>query len=319
MNSFARMGIHGLILGAVCVVVGACGSGGTPENPPPPQTRLTPSDAEVAAALNASLMLPPGSFTIDNPSEDASISLTPPPPGTMKLPLGPAVPGSLSFQAPQGNVQGVGIRFGSTGAINVIPIDGSEGQQSGTFNYSFAVPPEICANLSTICHDIKCYEFAVSSGMQISRANIMDVAVACGGCDEPSCRELLDGCGGGGGAGDVTITLRWDAPVNLDLVVVDPCGNPIASEYTTATCQGFLGQFGVDNQTGGSGAFETVSWGAGAAPSGFYGVGVGFAEALGFTGPVTYTLTRVVDGQTTTDTGTLQIELEEADVIVFQR
>jgi hypothetical protein len=48
--------------------------------------------------------------------------------------------------------------------------------------------------LSSICHDIRCYEFAQTSGGTFSQANINLLAAACGGCDEPSCQDLLDMC-----------------------------------------------------------------------------------------------------------------------------
>jgi hypothetical protein len=75
---------------------------------------------------------------------------------------------------------------------------GGGGSSSGTGSVSFTVPQNICANLSSICHQIICYEYAVTSAGTISRGNIMQVAMQCGNCSEPSCQQLIQGCSGGG-------------------------------------------------------------------------------------------------------------------------
>jgi hypothetical protein len=63
------------------------------------------------------------------------------------------------------------------------------------------VSQSLCGSLSSICHSIKCYEFAVTSAGTISRANITDLAVACNNCSEPSCKGLLQQCSADGGPG----------------------------------------------------------------------------------------------------------------------
>lgn len=83
----------------------------------------------------------------------------------------------------------VGIRFGTSGPINQVPVNPVNGQAS----FSASIPSSICDELSSICHDIACYEFAISSdGTRISSANINDIALVCGGCSEPSCRGVID-------------------------------------------------------------------------------------------------------------------------------
>ncbi len=99
--------------------------------------------------------------------------------------------GQISFNAPGGNVVGAGMRFGTSGPINVVPVSGAQGQTSGTLSVPFSLSASTCDNLSQVCHDIKCYEFAVTADGKISQANIRDVALMCGNCDEPSCKPLI--------------------------------------------------------------------------------------------------------------------------------
>lgn len=97
----------------------------------------------------------------------------------------------IKFTAPNKNVVGAGIRFGETGPINFVRIPGVQGQASGTMSVPFRISPETCAALSQICHDIRCYEFALTADGKITAANVTQVALACGKCDEPSCRGLV--------------------------------------------------------------------------------------------------------------------------------
>jgi hypothetical protein len=98
---------------------------------------------------------------------------------------------SISFQAAEGNVVGAGIRFAEDGPIRTIQIPDASGLSEGTLDFDVEIPADICDDLSRICHDIKCYEFAVTSEGKVSRANIVDIGLVCGGCDESSCRSLL--------------------------------------------------------------------------------------------------------------------------------
>ncbi len=142
--------------------------------------------------LNKGLQLPAGYYTIDgNTQTDSTVIITSGGSGTMPLNTGSQMEGKISFNAPNGNVVGAGMRFGTSGPINVIPVSGAQGQTSGTLNVPFSLSPSTCANLSEICHDIKCYEFAITADGKISQANIRDVALMCGNCNEPSCRSLI--------------------------------------------------------------------------------------------------------------------------------
>jgi hypothetical protein len=200
----------------------SCGSG---NNGGPGTTG--PTADEVAALVNANVILPPGSFQLTDPPMDTSVTLTPPPAGSSDLPVGVPNPMSTGFSAPSGNVVAAGLRFGTTGPVNVIPIAGAQGNTSGTLNYSFQVPDSVCQQLSGICHSIICYEYAVTSAGTISAANIMQVALACGNCDEPSCQSLLNGCGAGPSPFQGTITGTWSGGCS------DPdCAPSVSGSFT---------------------------------------------------------------------------------------
>jgi hypothetical protein len=146
--------------------------------------------------LNDAIQLDDEGDPLVDPATDESIGVTNNVPGDTHIPLEPG--GSMQvvipFDAPNANVIGAGIRFGATGPIQVVNQPQAAGQTQGTLSFVFQVPDSVCANLSNICHDIKCYEFAVTSAGTISKANITAVALQCGNCDEPSCQELLDSC-----------------------------------------------------------------------------------------------------------------------------
>ncbi len=66
-----------------------------------------------------------------------------------------------------------------------------------------------------------------------------------GGCEEedPEQEVLL------GRSGEVRVNIEWDADVDLDLYVTNPCGQTFGySEQTTATCQGSAGEWDYDDQ-----------------------------------------------------------------------
>jgi hypothetical protein len=148
-------------------------------------------DGQGAQALNDNINWPPNAYALENPETDESVQISPAGGG----PAAPVMQGgmmavSVPFNAPNANVVGVGVRFGDSGKIMTIPTS-TMGRTSGTLSANIPVPPEICGMLSKICHDIKCYEFAVTSVGKISRANIMSLALMCANCSEPSCKDLL--------------------------------------------------------------------------------------------------------------------------------
>lgn len=150
------------------------------------------NDTDPVEAINAGLSLPAGSYTVDPDTMeiDPTVTIDPGVGGTMPINTGNST-GQITFSAPNGNVVAGGMRFGTSGPVNVVPVSGALGQTAGTLNLPFAVSASTCADLASICHDIKCYEFAVTADGKISQANIRDVALMCGGCDEPSCASLI--------------------------------------------------------------------------------------------------------------------------------
>jgi hypothetical protein len=101
------------------------------------------------------------------------------------------------------------------------------------------------------------------------------------------------------GTGDVQITLRWDAPADLDLHVIDPNQEEIYYSHRSSRSGG---QLDVDANPGCSpmmaNPVENVFWPYGGAPGGWYGITVVyFADCGDNTGPVDYELTIRLDGQ----------------------
>lgn len=99
------------------------------------------------------------------------------------------------------------------------------------------------------------------------------------------------------GTGDVQMTLRWDTPVDLDLHVVDPSGEEI---WYLSPESASGGRLDVDANATCSGdpPVENVYWPAGGAPNGSYGVSVVYYGSCATSGPVHYTVTVRIDGQT---------------------
>ena len=178
-----------MLSGAAVLVTPACNSDACGSGFEDPADCLADN---AAGALNGAIQ---GSYTLDDPGTDDTIDVTSDSSGGYAA----ATPGgslnvSFAFNAPNANVIGGGIRFGTSGPVQVVEIPDAMGQTSGNINFAIEIPDFVCDNLSQICHDIKCYEFAVTSAGKISKANINDVALQCGNCDEPSCKTLLDSC-----------------------------------------------------------------------------------------------------------------------------
>lgn len=147
-------------------------------------------------ALNDNLVLGAGSYKADMSSfkEDTSITLTPTnTTGTsMGIEPGQVVSVDVPFTSNNKNIMGTAIRFGTTGPLTIQPVSGVQGKGSGTMSFNMRLPADICNKMSTICHNIKCYEYAVTSIGTISKANVNNVALMCGKCDEPSCKGLVN-------------------------------------------------------------------------------------------------------------------------------
>ncbi|MFT4840415.1 MAG: hypothetical protein ACI8UD_001532 [Planctomycetota bacterium] len=241
------------------------------------QTSFPPTSAQIAAALNQAIILPPGSFTLNNPQIDPSATVTTTSGGMSTLRAGATISPSIGFTSNgSANVTGAGIAFGFGGqqptSIMVVPIN-TNGASGGNLDFTFSVPQSFCENLSQICHDVQCYEFAVVDGQRITAANVQAIAVACGQCDEPSCQSLLTDCPttspqcpNGCPAGKVCVegvcvqsgllrfTLIWNAPIDIDLHVVTPGG----TEVYFANPSGDGCALDVDNTSGGAGSVENI-------------------------------------------------------------
>lgn len=110
------------------------------------------------------------------------------------------------------------------------------------------------------------------------------------------------------GTGDVQVTLRWSTEDDLDLAVTDPSEQKVSFMQPSVTSGGELD---VDSNAGcanniRSNPVENVFWPTGGAPAGNYTVEVNLYQRCSTsTGPIQFTLTLLVGGQTTEKTGQL--------------
>jgi hypothetical protein len=132
------------------------------------------------------------------------------------------------------------------------------------------------------------YEFAVPFGPFETNPNLLvQGRPPCAGTPTPSV-----------GVGAVNVRLEWWDFADLDLWVVDPCGNRIYYRETQKMCDGSLGQLDQDNRcgTGYVGQPENIYW-AENPPCGTYKVYVDYYEDCGGGGNVQYTVRWWVNGQ----------------------
>ena len=162
---------------------GGAGSGGS----------IAPG-ADPAELLNAMVVLPNEGTPLNNPQTDDTVELDVlPTGGNQQLTAGSTINVSLPFIASSANVVAAGIRFGNSGPIRTIMLPDAQGVSSASLDFDMQVPASVCGDLANICHSIQCYEFAVTAAGRISRENIMDLALVCGNCSEPTCQTLLPG------------------------------------------------------------------------------------------------------------------------------
>ncbi len=125
-----------------------------------------------------------------------------------------------------------------------------------------------------------------------------DLTALCGGF-EPAQSIVLQ-------TGDVQVTLRWNTTDDLDLYVKDPAGDEV---YYGNPAVASGGQLDVDANLGCveqmAEPVENIFWPTGGGVPGDYVVTVDLFEVCGTPGPIPFTLTTLVRGQTTTQTGTL--------------
>jgi hypothetical protein len=186
------------IQGALLVVwglaaLGACGGGEGRGDP--------------GRTLNAGVTLPNEGAALDAPPVDESVAVSGvdgTSDGSAPVHPGDVLTVRLAFEAPNGNVVGAGIRFGDDGPIRTVDIPGARGATEGVLEFDVQVPASVCDDIARICHDVRCYEFAVTDAGAVSVANINDIGLVCGGCDVPSCQDLLDCEPAATGTGDST-------------------------------------------------------------------------------------------------------------------
>ena len=275
---------------ASITIFSSCGGGGGDDGPANTQD---PNDF-----MQENIQLPAGSFIADQSNITQSSTITTSSTssgGAMQVVDNQTVNVQIPFNDPTGSVTHAGIAFGDpNGDIWMVPIAGAQGNTSGTLSFIMQLPPDICENLSEICHDIKCYEFAVSkdvngNSFQISQANINQLVSACGKCDDASCTSLLGpDCGAAGGDGNPRFNLTWDNNlVDLDLYVTDPAGETIGFSSSSQSTSG--GEWDIDCT--GSCTDENITWISGG-PSGTYSYYVNY---FGGSGTANWQL-RVFDG-----------------------
>jgi hypothetical protein len=241
-------------------------------------------DGTVAAEiLNAAFQINrPGSFIVnpDDVEVDNSVIVFSGGNGYVPLRGGDNMNNTISFQSSTASITAVGMRFGNTGPITFVPLTPEE-IANGVCSLPFSIDPSACADISQICHDIKCNEFAMTSAGKISRADLQDIALICGACNEPSCLELLDEgiCQGISGAdGSPRFNLTWSGSADLDLYVTDPTGETVSYTNTSSASGGLLDVDCTGSCPGGNS--ENITWESGG-PSGTYTFYVNYFSGTG--------------------------------------
>jgi hypothetical protein len=177
---------------------GGGGGGGDDDRPPVPTGPPSAVEQQLQALLQATY---PGGTIVAGPGTDDSVMLDSPQGDPLQravVPVGAPLSVAINYTSQQ-PVTAMCVGFGSPNNAYCVPV-GTPGvittgsSTAGALALALPVPAELCAMLSSICHDIRCYEFAQTSGGTFSQANINLLAAACGGCDEPSCQDLLDMC-----------------------------------------------------------------------------------------------------------------------------
>jgi len=239
--------------------------------------------ATAAEMLNAGFQINrSGSFLV-NPDDveiDNSVIVSSGGNGYVPLRGGDQMANTISFTSISANITAVGMRFGNSGPITFVPLSQAE-INSGIASLNFSIDPGVCENISEICHDIKCNEFAMTSAGKISQADLQDIALICGACSEPSCLELLDEstCNGISGAdGSPRFNLTWSGSADLDLYVTDPNGETISYLATSSNSGGVLDVDCTGNCPGGNS--ENITWENGG-PVGTYSFYVNYFSGSG--------------------------------------
>jgi hypothetical protein len=108
------------------------------------------------------------------------------------------------------------------------------------------------------------------------------------------------------GVGSVNVRLEWRAEADLDLWVIDPCGNKIYWYQPQQTCQEAVGRLDLDNWCSNFvlGRPENIFWKTNP-PIGTYKVYVDYYEDCANAGTVHYTVRWWIDGNAYSKCGTI--------------
>jgi uncharacterized protein YfaP (DUF2135 family) len=102
------------------------------------------------------------------------------------------------------------------------------------------------------------------------------------------------------------VTLRWTTTDDLDLAVTDPSGNTV-TYFNRSIDSG--GQLDVDANANcieqNSSPIENIFWPPSQAPQGQYTIAVNLFQRCAGSGPISFNLTLLVQGNTETLTGTV--------------
>jgi hypothetical protein len=119
------------------------------------------------------------------------------------------------------------------------------------------------------------------------------------------------------GVGAINVRLEWQARADLDLWVIDPCGQKIYYGNRSDTCQGSVGKLDLDNRCSNLvvGKPENIFWKSNP-PAGLYKIVVDYYGDCASAGPVFYTVRYMYKGNTYTKRGTIA-ENENVSVAEF--
>jgi len=132
--------------------------------------------------------------------------------------------------------------------------------------------------------------------MVVNPANLTAGRAPCMGAPTPSV-----------GVGSLNVRLEWSVTADLDLWVVDPCGQQIYYRERSKTCQGSTGQLDLDNRCNGIvvGRPENIFWNTNP-PRGTYKVYVDYYSSCGQNRTVPYTVRWWLNGSASSQSETIQ-------------
>jgi hypothetical protein len=203
-----------------------------------------------------------------------------PDPGPGRIPTVMQPGQTLYIAAPEAGAE-VCVAFGDPSNGWCVPVS-----DTATGELEVAIPPGFCdgVDIGQVCHDIICYESSTVDGVTYTQSSVQPMLAACGGCDSPSCAQLIESgicecasdadCSAGqtcdGGVcvieGVLRFSARWDTQLDVDLHVIDPDGSELYFGTDSVPSGGVLDN---DDTSGGPGTIENAAW-ATTAPAGVY-------------------------------------------------